>query len=149
MKDPNHPLSLGAKWASMPRSLRIGLAFGLVALAAIAFVTASRDMLKASPTAELMVNAALNLVPLLAAAVGAYVAPLRKMASGMASGLLSLLPSLLVALLALGYFAPLILPVLLISLAIVSIHVVIGAALGTGLSRLVVAWQARSLPPNH
>ena len=149
MSHPNPLISPGARWANLPRSARIGLGFGLLALAAIALAMSAHETLNAGPTAELVVNATLNLVPLLAAAVGAYLAPVRKMASGMTSGLMSLLPSLVVALLALGWIAPLILPVLLVSLVMVSIQVAIGAALGSVFSRLVVAWQARSRLSNH
>lgn len=147
MNHSNSSHSPGRSWANLSSSLRIGLGFGFVALAAIGCVLAARDTIKASPTAELVVNVILNLVPILAAAIGAYVAPLRKMTSGMASGMLSLLPSLLVLLVVLGFLAPLFLPFLLMYLLSVAVFVAIGAAFGIWLSNLVAARQKRLLPP--
>lgn len=119
--------------------VRLGLSFGLISGLAILSTLIARDAIKASPALELAVNTTINLMPLVAAAVGAYLAPIRKMIAGTACGLLSTLPPLSVVLLMLGYIAPLILVPMLLSLLALSVYALIGAAIGTLLSKVIIS----------
>ena len=118
--------------------VRWGLGFGLMTALAILLTLTARDAIRASPALELAVNATIQLMPLLAAAVGAYLAPIRKMITGTACGLLSILPPLSVALLMLGYIAPLILVPMLLSLLVLGMYPLVGAAIGTLLSKVII-----------
>lgn len=138
MSPENKPL-LQLDWAANNWVIRLGLGFGLIIALAVLLTLTARDALKANAALGLAVNVTINLVPVLAAAVGAYLAPHRKMIVGTACGLLSMLPSLLIALLMLGYFAPLILVPMLLSMMILSVYTMIGAAIGTLLSKAIVA----------
>ena len=134
-------------WVCMLPSICIGLGFGLVALVVVVLViTANYPM---PMTTKLVLQATALLAHLLAAAIAAYVAPLRKMTSGMLSGLMSLVPSWLLVLVATGLEALLIMSQLLAALLTESVIILIGAAIGTGLSRWFMARQERSLPLNQ
>lgn len=120
-------------------TIRLGLGFGLITALAIFMAITARDALRGNPALELAVNTTINLIPLLAAAVGAYIAPIRKMIVGTVCGLLSILPSLLIALLLLSYIAPLIIVPMVLSLMVPSVYTVIGAAIGSLLSQVIIA----------
>ena len=134
-------------WVCMLPSICIGLGFGLVALVVAVLVSEAKYPMPM--TTKLVLQATALLAHLLAAAIAAYVAPLRKMTSGMLSGLMSLVPSWLLVLVALGLEALLIMWPLLAALLTESFAILIGTAIGAGLSRLVMARQARSLPLNQ
>lgn len=135
--DPKNKLDLDrTTWSG---TIRLGLGFGLITALAIFVAITARDALRGKPALELAVNTTINLIPLLAAAVGAYIAPIRKMIVGTVCGLLSILPSLLIALLLLSYIAPLIIVPMVLSLMVPSVYTVIGAAIGSLLSQVIIA----------
>ena len=126
-----------SRWSLTYPTYRLGIGIGVFALLAIATLSAAHDTLRASPAAGEALNVAMNLVPMVGATAGAYLARDRKMFHGVATGLLTLLPTLLIAVLLLGFILPLVVAPLLLSTLLATIPAFIGAALGTALSTLV------------
>ncbi len=149
MKPSTPSLFPGARRPKTGRPLWIGLGIGLIFLAAVIGALVARDTLKAMPTAALAVNATLNLMPLLAASLGSYLAPTRKMVWGVVIGLASQLPFLLLGLLVLNWLLIVLWPVIFAVVGGTVVTVVIGAALGTWLSRVVGERRGRSLHPER
>lgn len=112
------------------RACKLGVGVGLLMVVAYGVITFYRGSIKESDVFGELINVGMNVLPVLTAATGAFIAPQRKLMNGMAAGGLSLLPGLCIALLMLNVFLFIMVIPLAISLVMAGVQVFVGAAIG-------------------